>query len=108
MRVGQYQREAGAVVNTSGGAVTETLFQVDTAQTKAFRVDYTFIRDSAKRYGAMTVVTGPGIINNDDYTENTSTGLTLGATQATNTVTVVYSTTGGSNGLFYYSITYLD
>ena len=108
MRVGQYQREAGAVVNTSGSAVTETLFQVDTAQTKAFRIDYTFIRDTAKRYGTMIIATGPGISTNDDFTENTSTGLTLTATQATNIVTVAYSTTAGSNGLFYYSITYLD
>ena len=108
MRVGQYQREAGAVVNTSGSAVTETLFEVDTAQTKAFRVDYTFVRDTAKRYGTMVIATGPGIISNDDFTENTSTGLTLAATQSTNIVTVNYSTTAGSNGLFYYSITYLD
>jgi hypothetical protein len=56
----------------------------------------------------MVIATGPGITTNDDFTENISTGLTLTATQSTNIVTVAYSTTAGSNGLLYYSITYLD
>ena len=107
MRVGQYQRTAGEELNINGSATNETLFTVENAEAIVFRIDYTFIRDTARRYGTMTVSGGAGINFSDDYTENVATGLTLSALQSANQVQITCSTTAGSNGLFYYSLTYL-
>ena len=108
LKVGQYARQAGLVVNMNGSAVNDLVFEVSTAETDAFKIDYTFVRDNARRYGTFTVLGDPGISYTDDFTENATTGLTLTATQVGTTITVSYSTTAGSNGLFYYSLTHLD
>lgn len=107
MRVGQYQRTAGEELNINGSAVGQTLFTVDNDEAIVFRVDYSFIRDTARRYGTLQISGGAGCTYTDDYTENVPTGLTLNVTQSAGQVIVDYSTTAGSNGLFYYSLTYL-
>jgi len=44
----------------------------------------------------------------DDYTENTSTGVSLSVSQAGTNVSLNYTTTNiGTNGTIRYSITYL-
>lgn len=107
LQIGQYHRTSGGLLNTNGSASNENLFTISTVETSSFRVDYTFLRDTAKRYGSFTVVGGPNLNYSDDYTENIATGLTLTAVEGAGTIIVNYSTTAGSNGLFYYSITYL-
>lgn len=108
LRVGQYQRQAGLIATLNGGATNNFLFQVETPLTQAFRVDYTFIRNSARRLGYYTVIANPSTATQDDFTENQSTGLTLSVSQVGTTVTVSYSTTAGVTGLLHYSLVHLD
>jgi hypothetical protein len=58
------------------------------------------------------VATDPGdstdLTWSDDYTENTDTGVSLSVTQASNDVSLDYTTTNlGINSTIRYSITYL-
>ena len=108
LNVGNYKRQAGILATLSGGASTTTLFSIQTSETQAFKVDYTFVRDSSRRYGSFVVIASPTLSYTDDYTQNISTGLTLSASQVGSTVTVNYATTAGNSGSFYYSITNLD
>jgi hypothetical protein len=111
MNLGNYQRTAGIdsvlADNNSG-----TLFVVSTATIKAFRVDYTISRGVTFRTGSMLVVNGAtsGFTYTDDYVENTSTGVTLTATEASpgGNITVAYATTStGAAGTITYSIAHL-
>ena len=108
MFVGNYKRNAGLVTDLGGGVTNAALFTVQTGESQAFKVDYTFVRGTVKRYGRFVVVANPTLNYTDDFTENSSTGLTLGVTQVGSTITITGTTTAGSNGSFYYSITYLD
>ena len=106
--VGNYQREAGIAQNVSGLAISETLLTVQSNQSQAFRIDYTFVRGPARRYGSFTVIADPSISYFDDYYENSSTGLTLSAAQFGSTITISYFTSLGSSGVIYYSLAHLD
>jgi hypothetical protein len=111
MNLGNYQRTAGidsVLADNNAG----TLFVVTTSTIKAFRVDYTIARGATFRTGSMTVVNGTtsGFTYTDDYMENTSTGVTLTATEASpgGNITVAYATTStGTAGTITYSITHL-
>ena len=106
--IGNYKRTANANINILGGSSNVTLFTVQTSETTVFRVDYSFIRGTARRYGAFIISSDPTIAYTDDYTENTATDLTLTASQVGSTITVAGTLTAGSNGTFNYSLTYLD
>lgn len=108
LRVGTYSREAGIEQNLEGAQTGATLTQINTVLTSAFKLDYTFKRGNAQRYGTVTVLGNPTLSYSDDYTENSSTGLTLAVTQVGTTITVAYTTTAGSAGTIYYSLRYLD
>jgi hypothetical protein len=111
MNLGNYQRTAGIdsiLADNNAG----TLFVVSTATIKAFRVDYTISRGTSFRTGSMLVVNGTvsGFTYSDDYVENTSTGVTLTATEASagGNITVAYATTStGTAGSITYSIAHL-
>lgn len=100
-----------------GVGVTDTLvdnstaFLVRTASTllPAFAIDYTITRGNAIRIGRLTVVSGTTFSFTDDYSENSATGITLSASEASNIVTVSYvSTSTGTAGDIVYSINYLS
>ena len=111
MNLGNYQRTAGidsVLADNNAG----TLFVVSTATIKAFSVDYTISRGVTFRTGSMLVVNGAtsGFTYTDDYVENTSTGVTLTATEASpgGNITVAYATTStGAAGTITYSIAHL-
>jgi hypothetical protein len=89
---------------------TDAVFTFSTNVAKAFKIDYTIIRNVSYRTGTIMVATdsGSGDLNfNDTFVENNSAGVTLSASQVGTTVSLDYTTTDtGQNGTIYYSITY--
>jgi hypothetical protein len=103
IQAGKFVRESGAtatlVNNSSGTAFTSTL--------SAFTVNYTIVRDTARRTGVLTVtnINGVGLSWNDDYVENISTGIVLSVTQSSGVVSVTYTSSNtGVDGNINYSI----
>ena len=111
MQLGEYTRATG-VADVLTDATTEDLFVVNTGLSDpivAFKVDYTVTRSTAYRSGTMSVISGTGFTYSDDYSENSSTGITLIASQAGSNVTVSYtSSSTGAAGAIKYSITHLS
>ena len=121
LSLGTFKRNSGTVKpivgNTSSPA---TLFTIDANQTIAFSFNYTINRNNSFRTGRVTVASnGSSAITNplaweDVFTENTAdaslagnTGVTFSITQASNIITVAYTSTAGVSGTIYYSVTYL-
>lgn len=110
---GTYTRFTGVRAILPNNSATTTLFTIDALVTRAFKVDYTIVRDTDTRTGTVTVVastdgTGGDLAYNDDYTENTDPGVTLTVTETGDTVSFKYSTTNtGIDAEFSYSITRL-
>lgn len=119
LQLGSYSRNIGQQASLNNAASNTALFTVDTSTVvanngfKAFKMDYTIYRytagDTSVRTGTLTVVGstngGSSLEYTDDYSENTSTGITLTPTETSNVITVAYSATStGYGGLIYYSI----
>lgn len=111
LQLGKYSRATGvhSTVNDNG---SDTLFVIDTALIKAFKMDYTILRGTTVRTGTLSAASAAtGTFSYvDSYTENATTGVTLTATEASpgGDITVSYSTTAtGSAGTIDYSITHL-
>jgi hypothetical protein len=111
MQLGEYTRTTG-VADVLTDNTTEDLFVVNTGLSDpivAFNVDYTITRSTAYRSGTMSIISGTGFTYNDDYAENSSTGITLSAAAAGGNVTVSYtSSSTGDPGTIKYSITHLS
>ena len=96
------------------GAVSQPIFTVNASTTKAFTMTYTITRNTDVRHGTLRVASGPDdstdpVVQTDDYTENTNTGITLLTSQATDQVTVAYTAnTRSINGILTYTITNLN
>jgi len=110
LSMGSYTRLGGssfALANNSTGTILT--FSTDTA--KAFKVDYTIIRDVSYRTGTIFVAsnTGSGAPTfNDVDVENSDTGITLTFNQTgTNCYLEYTSSNTGVSGTIYYSVTYL-
>jgi hypothetical protein len=109
--LGTYQRTAGIedtlVDNSTNDLVVVS--QTGLAPIYAFKIDYTIIRGTAYRTGTIVASSGVGFSYTDDFTENSTTGVTLTLVDNTGDVTVSYTTTStGSNGSIKYSITNLS
>jgi hypothetical protein len=111
---GSYTRQTGIRTILADNASNQTLFTFDANETKAVRVDYTIVRNTAVRTGVLTVVagtdgSGTNLTTSDAIgVQNTSPGVTFGASESSSIVTVQYSTTStGATALISYSITYL-
>jgi len=113
IKQGTYVRETGQRQSLTNNVTTQTVFTMDSVSTRAFRVDYTIVRDTATRTGTYTVVastdgTGGTLTTNDTGYQNTSTGVTFTVTETGSLVTFAYSTTNtGLTGILHYSITHL-
>jgi len=111
MQLGEYTRTTG-VADVLADNSSKNLFVVNTGLSDpitAFKVDYTITRNSAFRSGTMNIVSGTAFTYSDDYAENSSTGITMIASQAGGNVTVSYtSTSTGTAGAIKYSITHLS
>ena len=102
---------SGQLTNNS---VNQTIFTVNSINTKAFRMDYTITRFSSIRHGTFFVTAQDSddssltLSYSEDYTENLDTGVTFTASQSSNTVSVKYTTTNtGSDGTLTYSVSHL-
>lgn len=107
LQAGTYTRNSGVLFTLNNNVSNATIFTVNTTYVPIFSVQYSITRDTALRTGIFTVVQGAGgsIITTDDYTENSSTGITLSATQSTNIITFKYSSTNTSiTGYLSYSV----
>jgi hypothetical protein len=110
LAIGTYIRQSGQQFTLSAGQASPvTIFQIDSTVIGTFNVNYTIIRDIARRTGTIQVATDPAgaLTSVDTYTENTTTGITLFVTQVGDIATVSYVSTAGVNGTFDYSINYL-
>ena len=108
--LGTYTRTAGVndIISNNGSQTLVVITNGGPNGIRAFRIDYTIIRDTSYRTGTLTVASGTGFVYTDDYVENASTGVTLTATNNTGTVTIAYSSTNtGVDGSIKYSITNL-
>ena len=106
IRLGDYTRTS-AVSSTLSNSSSDILFQVDTDEFKAFKVDYTLIVGTAYRTGTVTVVSGTTFTYTDEYVENTTTGITLTPAQVGTDVTFSYTNGGLTDGQINYSITHI-
>lgn len=118
-QVGSYAREVGQQTLLEDSATNEALFVIDAAASVAtggfssFVMNYTIKRETASgfslRTGVLSVQSADGYTVNytDDYSENTSTGITIAVSQAGDDITVDYTSTAtGYDGTIYYSITH--
>jgi hypothetical protein len=115
IQLGRYTRENGrtfTLANNVGSATT--ILSVNSQDVKAFSMEYTIVRGVLVRRGNITVVTGPSddsssvLAYTDDYTDNFDTGITLTANEASNTITIRYTSTNlGFGGTLTYSISHL-
>jgi len=115
LQIGRYARENGRTFLLSNNVSSAaTVFTTNVTTVKAYQMNYTIVRDTAVRYGVLTVTaqnsddSSLNLSYNDDYTENLGTGVTLAVTQSGDVVSVTYSTTNtGLTGTLTYSLNYL-
>lgn len=119
-QVGSYTREAGQQAVLEDAASSQELFTINSSISAAsggfssFSMNYTIKREGAAsavslRTGVLSVQSADGYVLNytDDYSQNTSTGITLAVSQAGDDITVEYSASStGYDGTIYYSITH--
>jgi len=112
--LGSYQRATGIKTNLANVSSNVTLFTIDAEFNKAINMEYTITQAVGNitntRTGTLTVVAstngGNSITVNDSYFENTPVGVTIGASEADNVVSILYSTSI-SNAKISYSVTRL-
>ena len=109
--LGTYQRTAG-IEDTLTDNSSANLAVIQSGEISSFKMDYTIRRGTARRTGTLTAASGTGggsgFSFTDDYVENSSTGITLTATDSGTAVTVSYTASStGANGTIKYSITNL-
>jgi hypothetical protein len=109
---GRYARELGKTF-TLAPSFTQTILSMNSTYTKAFRMDYTIVRNTSIRTGQLTVAAAQSdgssltLSYDDEYSENSPVGVTLSVNQAGSQVNVVYTTTAGSSASLTYSLHYL-
>jgi polygalacturonase len=110
IQLGRYARESGRTVALGNNQSLQPVVVVSTNYTHAFRMDYTIERDTNYRHGTLTVATNTSatLTFNDNFTENSSTGITLSVSQVGSDVTIQYSSTNtGLTGTLTYSLAHL-
>lgn len=115
LQLGTYTRTTGVSEVLNDGGTDTTLFTIASANTQAFKMDYTIVRATTVRTGTMTVVCNAedslgDFSYSDDYQENSTTDVTLTASETSlgGTITVSYTAGAtGSDGTIYYSLTNL-
>jgi hypothetical protein len=104
INLGTFRRESGfAEVVVGNTASTTTIASSDL---EAFTVNYSIIRDTAKRTGVITVSNDldGNIVYTDDFNQTATTGVVLTVVDNAGTADIKYTATAGANGTFIYSI----
>jgi hypothetical protein len=112
LAMGPYVRESGLTVTLNNNVTSPTAaFSYSELDIWALNIDYSISRDTAYRIGRITIVlyNGAGSLTyTDDFSENTSTGITLTVSQTSNEIFVNYiSTNTGDSGSITYSINHI-
>jgi hypothetical protein len=113
LAMGPYVRESGLTVTLNNNVTSPTAaFSYSELDIWALNIDYSISRDTAYRIGRITIVlyNGAGSLTyTDDFSENTSTGITLTVSQTSNEIFVNYiSTNTGDSGTMTYSINHIS
>jgi hypothetical protein len=109
LSLGTYKRKSGAqaiLVDDDAG----TIFTLNNQLVKAFVVNYTILRGTTYRTGAITMATlGAGALSwQDEFVQNADTGIVLSLNEVSETISVNYTATNiGTNATMNYSVTYL-
>lgn len=99
IQLGRYTRNSGRTFTLADNQSVQPIFQISATLTRAFTMNYTIVRGTAVRHGTLIVTAQVSddssltLSYNDDYTENTVTGVVLAVAQAGAVITVNYSTT---------------
>jgi polygalacturonase len=108
---GRYTIENGKTFVIEDAVSNQTIFIINSNNTKAFQMQYTIIRDTAVRTGTFVVVPTAGtntVTYSDDYNQSADTGVTLTATKSSTQVSIKYtSSNAGIAGTLLYSTSYL-
>ena len=113
LQLGRLAQENGRTTPLANDINNGPIFSINNDHVKAFKMYYTISRETAVRTGVLTVVAGPddstgSTTYDDNYNQNTDTGIILEVTQTGSQTTVKYdSTNTGSSGTLTYSITHL-
>ena len=114
LALGTYVRNTGLQSTLTNNASNTALFTSAASTARAFKMEYTVVRNSANvRTGVFTVVsstdgTGSNLIYDDSGFQNSDTGVTFTAAETGSNVTVYYSTTNtGVTPTLNYSVTKL-
>ena len=113
MAMGPYVRESGLTVSLTNNTTSPTTaFSYSELGIWSLGIDYNISRANTYRTGRLSIVleNGSGALTyTDDFSENTSTGITLTVTQSGSEIFVKYiSTNTGSAGSLTYSITHIQ
>jgi hypothetical protein len=112
LAMGTYVRESGLTVTLYNDITSPAVaFSYNESGIFTVNIDYSITRVNAYRTGRITVAlyNGAGAMTyTDDYSENTSTGITLTVTQTGSELFVKYiSTDTGQSGTMSYSISHI-
>ena len=109
---GSLYNESGRVIEIANNISSAlTIFNTEAGvNNDGFEFKYTIKRGDTSRSGVMTVSNEYGanaLSYNDDYNENTSTGVTLSASQTGSTVSIDYISDNTTTGIISYSVSYM-
>jgi len=106
-QLGRFVRENGRYMLLPDDTLG-TVMTFNKTQTRAISVDYTITRDTSVQHGVMNISAGATISYNNDYTQDTDTGVRLGATMSTDIVSLIFLTSPiAIDAEMTYSVTHL-
>jgi hypothetical protein len=99
-QIGRYNRTSGRLfVLADNQSSEQPIFEINAADTPAFKVMYTIIRGPKVRIGTLLVVNGPTtdptteVGYSDEYNENDDVGVIISVTKSGNIITIRYTST---------------
>lgn len=105
---GTFTRVSGKLFTLVDNASNQVIETISTGSYKSWAIDYAITRDTTVRTGRFIIAALGTVSYDDNYTENSSTGITLSATISGTDVSWKYTATStGFNGTLSYSITHL-
>tara|TARA_B100001057_G_scaffold159366_1_gene159965 strand:- start:2742 stop:4325 length:1584 start_codon:yes stop_codon:yes gene_type:complete len=109
-RLGQFATELGESANIENNKSSAgTIKTINASLINGIEMRYTIVRDSAERTGTFRSSCTSSPVFDDDFSENTSTGVTLSASFSGSTLSIQYTSTNtGQNGTIRFSVNHLN
>ena len=109
-RLGQFATEMGESANIENNKSSAgTIKTINASLINGIEMRYTIVRDSAERTGTFRSSCTSSPIFDDDFSENSSTGVTLSASFSGSTLSIQYTSTNtGTNGTIRFSVSHLN